>query len=119
MATAARRAALSVLLDVERGGPILADRLAAADVEALATRDRAFLHELVLGSLRRRGELDFAAAQLLDRPFSRLEAPVKAVLRLGAYQVLHLRVPERAAVSESVELAREAAPRAAGLVNAV
>jgi len=119
VATAARRAALSVLLDMERGGPILADRLAAADVEALATRDRAFLHELVLGSLRRRGELDFAAARLLDQPFSRLETPVKAVLRLGAYQLLHLRVPARAAVSESVKLAREAAPRATGLVNAV
>lgn len=119
MATAARRASLRVLRDTERGGPTLADRLGQPDVEALAPRDRALLHELVLGTLRRRGALDFACARALDGPFSRLEAPVKATLRLGAYQLLHTRVPSRAAVSESVELAREASPRASGLVNAV
>ena len=119
MATATRQVALRVLLDTERGGPTLADRLAADDVERLSGRDRAFLHELVLGTLRRRAALDFACARLLDGPFSRLEAPLKAILRLGAYQLMHLRVPARAAVSESVELARESAPRATGLVNAV
>jgi 16S rRNA (cytosine967-C5)-methyltransferase len=119
VATAARRLALRVLLDTERGGPTLADRLAAADADALSTRDRAFLHELVLGTLRRRGELDFACARLAKGPFSRLDPPVKAILRLGAYQILHMRVPARAAVSESVDLARESAPRAGGLVNAV
>lgn len=119
MATAARRAALRVLLDADRGGPTLADRLAEDDVDALPPRDRALLHELVLGTLRRRAALDFACAPLLDSPFSRLDPPVKGVLRLGVYQLLHTRVPPRAAVSESVELAREAAPRASGLVNAV
>jgi len=119
MPTAARRAALRVFLDTERGGPTLGDRLAQADVESLPTRDRAFLHELVLGTLRRRAALDFACARLLDRPFTRLDGPVKAILRLGAYQLLHLRVPPRAAVSESVELAQAVAPRASGLVNAV
>ena len=119
MATRTRQAALRVLLDMERGGPTLADRLADDDVDGLPERDRAFLHELVLGTLRRRGALDFALARLLDQPFPRLEPPVKAILRLGAYQALHMRVPHRAAVSESVELARESAPRAAGLVNAV
>jgi len=119
VATAARRSALRVLLDTERGGPTLADRLAARDVDTLPARDRAFLHELVLGTLRRRAALDFAAARVLEGPFARLEAPVKAILRLGAYQLLHTRVPPRAAVSESVELARAVAPRAPGLVNAV
>jgi 16S rRNA (cytosine967-C5)-methyltransferase len=121
VATPARRAALSVLLDVDRGGPTLADRLASADVESLSARDRALVHELVLGTLRRRGALDFACASLVRaaRPFPRLEAPVKAILRLGAYQLLHTRVPARAAVSEAVGLAREAAPRASGFVNAV
>jgi 16S rRNA (cytosine967-C5)-methyltransferase len=117
--TRTRSYALRVLLDTERGGPTLADRLADDDVDGLPERDRAFLHELVLGTLRRRGTLDFALARLLDQPFTRLEPPVKAILRLGAYQVLHMRVPHRAAVSESVELVRESAPRAAGLVNAV
>jgi 16S rRNA (cytosine967-C5)-methyltransferase len=120
MATAARRLALRILEEVgARGGPLLAERLAEPDVGALAPRDRAFLHELVLGTLRRRGALDHALAGLLDQPFARLAPPAREVLRLGAYQVLHLRVPDRAAVSESVDLARAACPRQAGLVNAV
>ncbi|PYQ17560.1 MAG: hypothetical protein DMF80_00270 [Acidobacteria bacterium] len=119
VATAARRCALRVLLDVDRGGPILADRLAGDDVESLPAPDRALLHELVLGTLRRRGALDFACVRLVDQPFPQLEATVRAILRLGAYQLLHTRVPPRAAVSQSVELAREESPRATGLVNAV
>jgi 16S rRNA (cytosine967-C5)-methyltransferase len=119
MPTPARRLAVRILGEVERGGPVLGDRLAASDVLALDTRERAFLHELVLGTLRRRGEVDHALAAHLDRPLTRLEAPVLAALRLGGYQILRLRVPHRAAVSESVELARAASPRAAGFVNAV
>jgi 16S rRNA (cytosine967-C5)-methyltransferase len=120
MATAARRLAYQVLRDLEAGGVTLADRLAAPDLEDLSPRDRALLHELVLGTLRLRGALDFALAPLLERqPFAQLDPAVRTVLRLGAHQVLHMRVPDRAAVSESVDLARASAPRAAGLVNAV
>ena len=112
MVTASRRLAFEVLGDTERGGALLAERLARADVEALAPRDRALLHELVLGTLRHRGLLDHALAAAVDRPLGRLDPTVLTILRLGAYQVLRLRVPDRAAVSESVELARVAAPRA-------
>jgi 16S rRNA (cytosine967-C5)-methyltransferase len=119
VATEARRLALAVLLDVEGRGPTLGDRLAAPDVEALAPRDRAFLHELVLGTLRRRGALDAALAPLSAKPLDELDAPVRAILRLAAHQIVHLRVPDRAAVSEAVELAKERAPRGSGFVNAV
>lgn len=110
MPTPARHLAFRILGELERGGPTLGDRLAAADVLALDARERGFLHELLLGTLRRRGEIDHALAAHLDRPPSRLQAPVLTALRLGAYQILRLRVPDRAAVSESVELARAAAP---------
>jgi 16S rRNA (cytosine967-C5)-methyltransferase len=119
MPTPARRLAFQILGDVERGGPTLGDRLAAPEVDALDTRERAFLHELVLGTLRRRGQVDHALQAHVDRPFARLQPPVLTALRLGAYQVLRTRVPAHAAVTESVELARTAAPRAAGFVNAV
>jgi len=105
VATDTRRIALSVLLDVDGRGPTLGDRLAAPDVEALAPRDRAFLHELVLGTLRRRGALDAALAPLSTKPLAELDAPVRAILRLAAHQIVHLRVPDRAAVSEAVDLA--------------
>ena len=109
-----------MLREVEAGGRTLADRLAEADVEQLAPRDRAFLHELVLGTLRLRGALDHALAPLLERQtLDALQPALRTTLRMGAYQVLHLRVPDRAAVSESVDVARETSPRAAGLVNAV
>ncbi len=119
MATPARRLAFEVLRDSERGGGLLAERLARADVEALSPRDRAFLHELTLGTLRHRGALDHALAASVDRALGRIDPAVLTILRLGAYQILRLRVPDRAAVSESVELARAVAPRATGLVNAV
>jgi 16S rRNA (cytosine967-C5)-methyltransferase len=119
VATAARRLAFEVLTEADRGGARLAERLARPDVEALSPRDRAFLHELVLGTLRHRGFLDQALAASVDRALSRIDPPVLTILRLGANQILRLRVPDRAAVSESVELARDVAPRATGLVNAV
>jgi 16S rRNA (cytosine967-C5)-methyltransferase len=118
VATPARAIALRVLGDVARSGALLADRLAAPDVEGLDTRDRAFLHELVLGTLRTRGALDHALSAVVDRTLARIDPGVLDVLRLGAYQILKMRVPDRAAVSEAVELAREGAPRATGFVNA-
>jgi 16S rRNA (cytosine967-C5)-methyltransferase len=120
MPTASRVLALRVLQDVEGRGPTLADRLARPDVAQLDERDRAFLHELVLGTLRRRGALDHVLAAAVGRPLADLQPPaLLPLLRLGAYQLLYMRVPDRAAVSESVDIAREAAPKAGGLVNAV
>jgi 16S rRNA (cytosine967-C5)-methyltransferase len=111
--------ALEILRRVERGGPTLADALSAPEVQALDPRERGFLHELVLGTLRRRGAIDHALAVISERPLDRVDPAALHALRLGAYQVLHLRVPPRAAVSESVALTRAEAPRAAGFVNAL
>jgi 16S rRNA (cytosine967-C5)-methyltransferase len=119
MPSPARILAYRILSENERGGALLAERMAAHDVEPLDRRERAFLHELVLGTLRSRGRLDAALAHASDRPLGELDAPTRTALRLGAYQVLRLRVPDRAAVSESVDLVRAEAPRAAGFVNAV
>jgi 16S rRNA (cytosine967-C5)-methyltransferase len=118
MASAARAAALEALRRVARGGT-LQDALERVLARLRDERDRALVHELVLGTLRRRGWLDHAMALLCDRPLAKLEPAILDVLRLGAYQLLYLRVAAHAAVSESVELARAEAPRAAGFVNAV
>ena len=82
-------------------------------VAALESRDRRLAHELAAGVLRRRAELD----RTLD--LSRADPRLHDVLRLGAYQLRWLdRVPAHAAVSTSVELARETAGEAAsGYVN--
>ncbi len=121
MPTPARRLAASVLARVAAGQGTLADALAAKEIDQLDPRERAFLHELVLGTLRRRGWLDHVLAGLASRPLGRATPRVRDALRLGAYQLLYLRVPAHAAVSESVALARAAEPRggATGFVNAV
>jgi 16S rRNA (cytosine967-C5)-methyltransferase len=120
--SAARRVAAGVLERVGHGGAYADLALhAALEREPLATRDRALATELVYGTLRWRGRLDFALAHVLARPLDTLEPRVADLLRLGAYQLLFCdRVPAAAAVSESVLLARAAGlGRAAGLVNAV
>ena len=119
MPSPARRLAFAILQETEAGGPTLDDLLARPDAEALDPRERAFLNELLLGTLRKRGAIDHALAVLSDRPLAGLSPDVRAALRLGAHQLLHLRVPRHAAVSESVELVRIGRPRAAGYVNAV
>jgi len=115
----ARLRAVSVLRALDTGRGTLAEHLAAAETGLHDPRERGFLHELLLGTLRNRGRLDHALAALLDRPLPRVDPASLAVLRLGAYQILDLRVPDRAAVSESVDLVRLEAPTAGGFVNAV
>jgi 16S rRNA (cytosine967-C5)-methyltransferase len=82
--------------------------------------DRGLFAELVFGVLRRQGTLDHYLSQLVQQPLDRVELPVLLMLRLGLYQLRYLdRVPSHAAVHETVELAKEVLPRAAGLINGV
>jgi 16S rRNA (cytosine967-C5)-methyltransferase len=118
VAPSAREVAHRVLRRVA-GRDTLADALAAPDAERLDERERAFLHELALGTLRRRGWLDHVLARLASRPLEQVTPGVLDALRLGAYQLLFTRVAPHAAVSESVELARRVEPRSAGFANAV
>ena len=100
-----------------------ADRLLHVQLghSSLNAADRAFATDLVNGTLRWRGRLDFLLAQLLERDLEKLDPLVTNALRLGAYQIVCTdRVPDRAAVDQTVRLVRAAgAERATGLVNAV
>lgn len=83
----------------------------------LTGRDAALATELVSGTLRMRGAYDAVLDQLVNRP---LDAPVRDALRLGAHQVLSMRVPAHAAVGTSVDLVKDRiGHKPAGLVNAV
>ena len=84
----------------------------------LQGRDAAFATELASGTLRRQGTYDAVVDACLDR--GRAQPRVRDVLRLGAHQLLGMRVDDHAAVSATVEVARaRTGPRSAGLVNAV
>ena len=87
----------------------------------LSSADRALATELVYGTLRWRGKLDYLLDQLLDQPIEKLEPVVASALRIGAYQLLFSdRIPESAAVDEAVRSVRAlGVERATGLVNAV
>jgi 16S rRNA (cytosine967-C5)-methyltransferase len=82
--------------------------------------ERAAVTDLVYGSLRMRGALDFALAPLSRQPLQRLEPLVLRGLRLGAYELLFGGTAAHAAVAETVGAVARAGHRGqAGYVNAV
>lgn len=87
----------------------------------LDRREAALAARLTYGVLQNRALLDFYLDALCSQRFETLEPFIRDVLRLGAYQILYMdRVPDSAAVDESVELAkRKNRRRAAGMINAV
>src|SRR5262245_24370233 len=116
----ARRVAYEALLATHRDGAyanivlpqILRD-------EGVHGRDAAFATEITYGTLRAMGTLDLIIAKAAGRAVDRIDPPARDALRLGAYQLLHTRVPPHAAVAETVELVRQVAPGAVGFANAV
>jgi 16S rRNA (cytosine967-C5)-methyltransferase len=110
----ARRVALDALDAVDPGGAYA--NVASRDALAhgrLSERDRHFVTELVHGTTRMRRACDHVVARFLERTVS---DRVRNVLRMGAYQLVFLRTPDHAAVSETVDVAPKPAR---GLVNAV
>jgi 16S rRNA (cytosine967-C5)-methyltransferase len=85
----------------------------------ISGRDAALATELTYGTLRSEGQLDAVIASAADRPVARIDPPARDALRLGAYQLLHTRVPAHAAVASTVDLVRLVAPGAVGFANAV
>ena len=101
--------------------PICPRRLPRSARRCTDERDRALATDLVTGTLRWQRQLDYLIEHFSKRPLSKLDFEVLQILRLGAYQLLHLdRVPAAAAVNDAVAMTRRARKTsAAGLVNAV
>ncbi|MGH3136126.1 MAG: transcription antitermination factor NusB, partial [Gaiellaceae bacterium] len=116
----ARAAAFKVLLRVFEDDAY-ADRALRSAVAGLDERDRALAQRLAYGAVQRVRTLDHAIEALGRRRVARLDPPVRAALRLGAYQLGFVDgVPRYAAVNESVELVRGAGlERAVAFTNAV
>ncbi len=119
----AREAALRALVACEQQGAwsdgFLKKILRTAGLDS---RDAALTTRLCFGVLQNRLLLDHYLGKLSTAKLEKMEPAVRNALRLGAYQVLFLdRVPDHAAVSEAVDLARKGSknPRSAGLVNGV
>ncbi|CAN5224663.1 16S rRNA (cytosine(967)-C(5))-methyltransferase RsmB [soil metagenome] len=81
---------------------------------------QAFIQELCYGTLRWYFQLEAITQQLLQKPFSKKDADLQALLLIGLYQIIHLRVPDHAAVGETVDAVRSLAkPWSAKVLNAV
>jgi 16S rRNA (cytosine967-C5)-methyltransferase len=117
----ARKGAYKILRRVESGRDFAVDLLETRRIASLAENDRHLVTEIVMGSLRWQGELDYWIERLSAKPMSYFDAEVVTILRLSVYQIRFLdRVPKAATVNEAVELTKWARKRsAAGLVNAV
>jgi 16S rRNA (cytosine967-C5)-methyltransferase len=120
--THTRLLALRVIERVSSAGAY-ADILLNASLgrSTLNAPDRAFATDLVYGTLRWRGKIDYYLSHFVDQDLAKLEPLVASTLQLGAYQLLCTkRVPVSAAVDQSVRCIRAAGmDRATGLVNAV
>ncbi len=117
-----RRIAVEILNRIEETGayaePLLDAALSGTGLANPA--DRGLLTELVYGTLRMQGRLDWIIVQLYRGDMTALETTVRNILRTGLYQLLFTdRIPPFAAVNEAVGLARDFAPAASGLVNAI
>ena len=121
MIAPARTAAFAALRDVNGGRADLPAALAAVRPTLQDERDRALATDIVTGTLRWQRQLDYLIEHFAKRPIAKLDAEVLQILRLGAYQLLHLdRIPAAAAVNDAVAMTRRARKTsAAGLVNAV
>src|SRR6266851_8508457 len=119
--SAARTVAFEILLRVERENSYAAELLHSGRLAKLSSRDHGLATELVMGVLRWRSVLDQRLAAASSQKLERLDLEVLTALRLGMYQLMFLsRVPARAAIFETVELAKTARKRsAAPFVNAV
>jgi 16S rRNA (cytosine967-C5)-methyltransferase len=117
----ARAAAFDILLRVERESSYASELLHSATSERLSTQDHALSTELVMGVLRWQSRLDDEIAQASSHPLAKLDLEILIALRLALYQFRSLdRIPQRAALHESVELVKRARKRsAAPFVNAV
>jgi len=121
MPAIARVVALDTLRRVHAGHADLASALEAGRARLTDERDQGLAAEIALGTLRWRAALDHAIAWAGERAVGDFDRDVLDILRLSAYQLLHLdRVPASAAVNDAVSLAHQRGhTRAAGAINAI
>ena len=119
-----REIAADLMLMREQSGADITDLLKASftrEAAALSTQDRAFLKQLVIGTTERLYSLDAAIDRIASVRVKAMMPTIRAVIRVGAYQILYLdAVRDAAAVDEAVKSVKQAFPRkVSGFVNAV
>jgi 16S rRNA (cytosine967-C5)-methyltransferase len=121
MIAPARIAAFEILSAISSGSSDLPSAIASARSRLNDDRDRALAAEIATGVQRWRAALDYLIVHFSRRRLAQLDSEVVEILRLSAYQLLHLtRVPAAAVVDDAVDLTKRAGKQSAkGFVNAV
>lgn len=115
-----RAIAATVLYDVIEEGRSLADSLPSASAQLADSRDKALLQALCYGACRWFYRLDAIALKLLDTPLKQKDNDIYALILIGLYQLMDMRIPDYAAVTETVDATLHfKKPWAKGLVNGV
>ncbi len=120
--TESRITAYKILIKCEKNGAYSNIELSSSlSKTSLDDRDRAFVTSLTYGVLSRLITLDAIISKLYNKNISKLDKSVLVILRMGIYQLKYMdKVPQNAAVYESVELCKKFVNRgAAGLVNGI
>ncbi|HET8711394.1 MAG TPA: 16S rRNA (cytosine(967)-C(5))-methyltransferase RsmB, partial [Spongiibacteraceae bacterium] len=113
-----RAAAAKVIATVVEGTAL--ERALAPIEQSVRERDRALLRELCYGCLRWHTQLAALVRPLLQKPLKARDSDIEQLLIVGAYQLLHTRIPAHAAINSAVEASRHLQKNwAAGLINAV
>ena len=121
MIAPARVAAYDVLRAVNASRSDLPGALAVVRARLPDERDRALAGEIATGTLRWQGSFDAIIEVFARRPVTKLDSEVLDILRMTAFQLIHLdRIPASAAVNDAVALTGKVGKRSAsGLVNAI
>ncbi len=113
------RAVAAEMLDAVVSGGQSLDTVISKFETRVAESDRSLLRMLCYGSLRHHWRLQSWIDQLLSKPLRKRDRVINALLAIGLYQIVEMRIPDHAVVSETVAAARSLGrPKLAGLVNA-
>ncbi|NQV86423.1 MAG: 16S rRNA (cytosine(967)-C(5))-methyltransferase RsmB [Woeseiaceae bacterium] len=113
-----RAVAAEVVDAVVSGGQSL-DAAILKNEARVAPGDRSLLRMLCYGSLRYHWRLQAWLDQLIAKPIRKRDRVINALLAIGLYQIVEMRIPDHAVVSETVEATRALGrPKLAGFVNA-
>ncbi len=114
-----RKVAILVLLRIHKDGLSITRQLPLFN-ESLNKKDQTLLQELCYGTLRWGLQLQSIQDFLIEKTLRSKDKDISLIINLGLYQLCHMRIPEHAAVQETVKIASLLNKQwARGLVNAV
>ncbi|CAM3702540.1 16S rRNA (cytosine(967)-C(5))-methyltransferase RsmB [Rheinheimera salexigens] len=106
--------------DIIDSGQSMSDALPHAQAQLDNDLDKALLQEICFGVMRYLPQLESATSQLMAKPLVKQLRPLQFLLYVGIYQLKFMRIPDHAAISETVEAARSLKGQSlTKLINAV